>query len=864
MARKKRFGLPLWLWIFGWMALLLLLTLGAAYLVVSQLDSKPTGGGVDERLAGHLAVHNAFQQQRYQQLRMVARIFSTDPALTRYIVEAVEASDGRKVLDLVEEYQNRLHFDLAVVLDRNKRTLIRTDDPDLAGEDYSGNPLLDVALREDQAFGVWAHEGRMFDTLAVPLARDFDFIGYMLVGFAIDDAFYRQLKRSDQLDTVFLSSMAAGPRVLASTLSPAESDQLMPALRLAGDALSRTLERGERVDGIELELDEQQRTGLLIPLHDAVEQPIGGLLALTSPTGRSAVGDLQRVLLLLGGLGLICALLSALLISRRTLAPVRQLVAVAQQARASHYDLALPASAEGEVGRLADSLSDLLSDLREKEALGSLVSHVSRHLPEPSKSEVIQRPRVKNAALLAVEMRRFANPKLGYDPEESVDRLSRDLQRIGSAVAAHRGRPEAVFGHRVLASFEGDDAALQALAAATEVVLLLTERENVFDDPQPPLVAMTSGPVVSGSANWGDRQTSAVLGLPMQQLESLLREATPGDLLLSAAIYGELAPAFQRAEVTINPQRGLVSTQALYLVSAEIAGRVTGVQSAQPLESPLGGDARSMAEIAPGVLLGNRFEVLAQLGAGRSAVVYKVRDRETHDYLTLKMLRPEVLVDPLRMQRLKSQILQARGIQHPNVQTILDFAEVDGLPFVATAYVRGVNLRYLLDQSSRLPLLAALQLARRMTAGLAAAHQEKVLHLGLKPENVLVEPSGNPQWMDFGLAVPQNIAGGEVVGSPYYLAPEQIQSREPGAHTDLYSLGVMFYEMFTGELPFTAGSPAEIFAKHVGEQPAALSSLSDEVGPDLEQLVLHCLAKAAADRPRAAHEVLERLDQIRL
>ena len=133
-------------------------------------------------------------------------------------------------------------------------------------------------------------------------------------------------------------------------------------------------------------------------------------------------------------------------------------------------------------------------------------------------------------APLGVEMRRFANAKIGYDPEENIGRFARDLQRISAAVKSHKGRVEAVYGHRVLAVFDQEASAFQAMSAATEVLLVLSERESVFDEPEPPVIALSCGGVVTGSVVWGDRPGTDLAGPLVQQLESLLREARQGDI----------------------------------------------------------------------------------------------------------------------------------------------------------------------------------------------------------------------------------------------------------------------------------------------------------------------------------------------
>jgi serine/threonine-protein kinase len=280
----------------------------------------------------------------------------------------------------------------------------------------------------------------------------------------------------------------------------------------------------------------------------------------------------------------------------------------------------------------------------------------------------------------------------------------------------------------------------------------------------------------------------------------------------------------------------------------------------------LGGDAPlTLAGIGPGTLLGSRFEILAVLGAGGMGVVYKARDRELDDLVALKMLKREAAGDQALLARLKSELKLARKITHPNVLRTFDFGDVDGHPFISMEYVRGITLRGMLEQSGRLPYSAAVWLARQLLAGLAAAHALDILHRDIKPENVLLDSAGNLKLMDFGLARPVERQGrgetreGFIVGTPHYLSPEQIESREPDKRSDVYACGVVLFELFTGRLPFEGANPMDVLMKHLKQPPPRPSELAPELPAALEALVLACLAKDAAARPSDAGEVLARL-----
>ncbi|HEY0783396.1 MAG TPA: serine/threonine-protein kinase, partial [Thermoanaerobaculia bacterium] len=374
----------------------------------------------------------------------------------------------------------------------------------------------------------------------------------------------------------------------------------------------------------------------------------------------------------------------------------------------------------------------------------------------------------------------------------------------------------------------------------------------------------------TGPVTWSDQaQERAVVGLPVQQLESLLREGTPGDLVLSREVHDEMKGFFEQAGYQLAPRRGLVSPQPLFVLTSAIASRLSGVRAmlsaAQETATPPDGQI-TLSGIAPGAVMGHRFAVLSVLGSGGMGVVYKARDRELDDLVALKMLKRELWGDKTQLERLKSELKLARKITHPNVLRTYDFGEIDGVPYISMEYVRGVTLRYLLDQTHRLPYSAGLRLAKQLCSGLAAAHAVGVLHRDIKPENLLLEPTGNAKLMDFGIArpitrlEPGQTQAGFLVGTPQYLSPEQLQGHEADARADIYSCGIVLYEMFTGALPFTAATPVELMLKHIKEEPAAPRDYWAEIPVTLEAAILRCLKKNPDERYRTVPDLLRDLE----
>ncbi len=839
-------------------AVLILLTAGGAATVTLLRGNAAAQLSAEEALQRSDRTLIQQRQQRYQLLRYISRIFSTDELLMSYLTEATRQGDPVTVLDSIEEYQNLLAFELAVVLDRNGRVLTRTDDRDASGEDLSTNPLVAVALEEREAFGVWLQGGKLYHAAAVPLVRKFDLVGYVIVAFSINDSLALQVQRSSGAETLFLANSPA-PEVVATTLNPSMSEQVVTALRRSGDALGQATQKGRQVTEVPLELDGRPFLASLLPLEDAAGNPLGASVSLTPLDARHSV--YRQILLVLGVLALVSLALASLfstLLSRRLSKPVETLNAAVDQAAMGNLEVSIP-PLPGAFGGMAENLTQMLGSMREKLALEYFVGRLVRYLPEPPKGSAIEQPKARQVALLAVEMRRFANPKVSYDAEENIARLGRDLQRISKVVATHRGQVGAVYGHRALAIFEDEGYAFRALAAAAEITLILAERENVFDEPEPPSVALTSGPVITGPVVWGDQPANAVAGVPVQQLEGLIREATPGEIYFTKNFYAELAETFQRSGVQVRAQRGMLSPQLLLLSAAE-AAQVTGVTPA-PVEVSAA-ERRSLSDVRPGTVLGSRFDVLAEIGAGRAGLIIKARDREYGDLVTLKMLKPEVVSDSARFERLRDVIRISRTIHHPNVLQVLDFGEADGIPFISLEFIRCLTLRFLLSQGAAIPLVAALRLTRQIGHGLLAGHRERLLHLGLKPENVLVDNSGGVKLMDFGLSYPTPGVTADL--GARYLAPEQLQGEPGDQRIDIYSFGVVVYEMFTGQPPIKGGSWDEMRQQLAIEEPVPPSTLVAEIPPLLEQIILRCLAKAPDQRFSTMEEVLQALEDLRL
>jgi serine/threonine-protein kinase len=264
---------------------------------------------------------------------------------------------------------------------------------------------------------------------------------------------------------------------------------------------------------------------------------------------------------------------------------------------------------------------------------------------------------------------------------------------------------------------------------------------------------------------------------------------------------------------------------------------------------------------APGEVLGERYRIIALLGRGGMGEVYRADDLKLGQAVALKFL-PEGPAAPGQADsdatavadRFRAEVRNARQVSHPNVCRVYDLGEIEGWLFLSMEYVDGEDLATLLKRIGRLPPAKALEIARQLCAGLAAAHDKGVLHRDLKPSNIMIDGQGRARITDFGLAVrPEDeLAEGRIVGTPAYMSPEQLAGRAATVKSDLYALGLVLYEIFTGKKAFEAATLAEWKRKHAQETPTAPSSHLAEVDPAVERVILRCLEKDPRQRPASA------------
>ena len=270
--------------------------------------------------------------------------------------------------------------------------------------------------------------------------------------------------------------------------------------------------------------------------------------------------------------------------------------------------------------------------------------------------------------------------------------------------------------------------------------------------------------------------------------------------------------------------------------------------------------------LEPGMDFGPRYRIEKLLGAGGMGKVYKAFDKVLSRTVALKTLQPELVTDPTVIQRFKQELLLASKISHKNILRIHDLNEFEGTNYITMAFIEGQDLNQLLKEKGPLSLERTLQIIRQLCEALDAAHAEGVVHRDFKPHNVMVGKDDHAYVSDFGLATSLESAQmgmtrtGAVVGTPRYMSPEQVEGKPVDSRSDIYSLGIVFYEMATGQVPFSGESAWQLMYQRVQHTPRNVKELNPALPDYVAQVIMHCLEKEPANRYQTVKEILADLD----
>jgi tetratricopeptide (TPR) repeat protein len=270
-------------------------------------------------------------------------------------------------------------------------------------------------------------------------------------------------------------------------------------------------------------------------------------------------------------------------------------------------------------------------------------------------------------------------------------------------------------------------------------------------------------------------------------------------------------------------------------------------------------------ELSPGSLFAGRYEVLALVGEGGMGKVYTARDRELDKVIALKTIRSDGGGDPDAVARFKQELLLARKVSHRNVVRIFDLGEAEGVKFFTMEFIEGQSLKALIRKRGRLPAQEAVAICRQVLAALREAHSQGIIHRDLKPQNIMIDKGGMAHLMDFGIARSVDATGmtatGTTLGTPDYMSPEQVRGEKAGEPSDIFSFGVILYEMLTGDVPYHADTPISKIVMRLTQKPRPPQELSPDIPKHLDGVVQKCMEVDLALRYKNVDEILADIER---
>jgi len=265
-----------------------------------------------------------------------------------------------------------------------------------------------------------------------------------------------------------------------------------------------------------------------------------------------------------------------------------------------------------------------------------------------------------------------------------------------------------------------------------------------------------------------------------------------------------------------------------------------------------------------GLEIGRRYRVKSLLGMGGMGAVYLVHDKDLDRDVALKLIRSDIAEDPDSLERFKREIQLSSRVTHPNVLRVFDLGESDGIKFLTMQFVDGRDLSTILKKQGKLPTDRLIRIFRQAAEGLKAAHDQGVVHRDLKPQNIMLDAKDHVFLTDFGLAKSAEQSGmtqtGAVIGTPFYMSPEQVKGETVGPRSDIYALGVILYQMAAGAVPFTGATPFEVMMKRVQRPAQPIAELNPELPRYLQKIIERCMAVDQNLRYQNVGEILEDLD----
>ena len=271
-----------------------------------------------------------------------------------------------------------------------------------------------------------------------------------------------------------------------------------------------------------------------------------------------------------------------------------------------------------------------------------------------------------------------------------------------------------------------------------------------------------------------------------------------------------------------------------------------------------------MSTIKIGSLIDGRYRINARIGHGGMAEVYEATDIINKRKVAIKMIREDVMANPINLRRFQNEATIASSLSHPNIVKVYNHGTIEGRPYIANEYVKGQTMKDMLDFRTSIPIAEAVGYMLQLTSALFYAHQHNIIHRDIKPQNIYVMPDGTIKLGDFGIAQAAGVDDGltkasEIVGSVHYLAPEISQGKPASIQSDIYSAGVTFFELLTGHVPFEKDTPVNVAVAHVKEKFPQVKKYLPNCPKEIERIIANATKKRPSERYKSADEFYEDL-----
>jgi serine/threonine-protein kinase len=911
-ARKpvvERARFPLVLKLFGLTALLILLVVGVAIGITIQRANTIATETVNASIQGAGKLFDELQRQRLSALSLPARLLGGDSNFVAYVqsnvygvgeeqaaavpqaavpqnpgvpqdtasADAPPVVDMASVIDQLQQRKASFKADMLMLLDDQGRLIARSDQPAVnpTYEDiYEATPLVrgivdDVRIPYTE--GVLQYGGKLYHAAVAPVgsgARDVR-IGYLVSAVNIDEKFANSIADSTKAGVMFVAN---GANLARSRNAPAFGMQQMNGVDTIVKSGKPMPASTQVIDGNSYVLTGQ-------PLV-AGALPVGAAVFLRSRDRELApFRQIEQSLLAGGGVALLLAFILSWIMAKRLTRPIEQLAGVAQAVTAGDYTVQPDIDRSDEVGILGRSFAKMINSLRDKAELEELYNDMAARAEEreanPAKPS--EAPLLDYATVLVTDMRGLPATVGEGDAANVIAAVSHAMHVQEQEVERQDGEVREIIGHRLVSVFRGERGILHAIRASRAI----NEELATLKPPMTVGVGISTGEFVTGSVNLNSESGLAIVGDAPLLAMLFAWHAPTGYAYISyetaQAAGAEVLGAVQREEVKLRWLAQPLPVASLPLVSVNTSmmramGGTTSSMATMRLDATSLPISNVPVDLTAGHTFAGRYRIEQVLGRGGMGVVYKATDTQLDEVVAIKTLPGDVMQrSPEDLERFKREIRLARRITHRNVLRTYDYGEAEGVYFISMEFIRGYTLSELLDEAPNRQMAprVAVGIARQICRGLQAAHEQGIIHRDIKPQNVLIDAKGEVKLMDFGIArmTETNEAmtqAGLIVGTPHYMSPEQVQGRSLEPRSDVYSMGVLLYEMLVGRRTFESSSLTGVLAAHITEKPVPPIDLRPEIGRDLNAIVLRCLTKETKDRYTDAGSLLAALDQVQI